>query len=134
MNTIEGKYLKDLRCEMQHEKSAVTIKTDAPTDNNGKGESFSPTDLLAAALGSCMLTIIGIKANSKNISIGSPSYSIKKIMAADPRRVSRIEIKINFEEDIKEQDRVYLEKEALNCPVALSLSNQLKQDVSFIYN
>jgi len=134
MNTIEGKYLEDLRCEMKHLKSGVLIHTDAPIDNNGKGESFSPTDLLAAALGSCMLTILAIRANTKRIDIGTPNYTIKKIMDANPRRVKAIEIEISFEKSILLDDRKYLENEALNCPVALSLSKDLEQKVTFKYN
>lgn len=134
MNTVEGKYLGGLSCELTHLKSESKIYTDAPIDNNGKGQNFSPTDLVAAALGSCMITIVGIRALAKNIEIGKPSYSIRKIMGSNPRKISKIEVQINFPSSINLKDREYLEKEALKCPVALSLNTDLVQDVRFSYN
>ncbi len=131
--TIQGKYEGQLRCNLTHTNSQSTLNTDAPLDNNGKGESFSPTDLVAAALGSCMLTIIGMRARSKRIEIGSPDFSIFKKMTDSPRKIEEIELEICLPKAIKNLDRVYLEKEALNCPVALSLNNNLKQTVFFKY-
>lgn len=132
--TITGHYQGSLRCSLKHEKSGTIIQTDAPIDNNGKGELFSPTDLVAAALVSCMLTIIGIRAQKKRIEIGDPSFSVNKVMDAAPRKIGRIEIQIFFNTPISEENRSYLENEALNCPVALSLNSELKQQVEFIYN
>jgi uncharacterized OsmC-like protein len=132
--TITGHYQGSLRCSLRHEKSGTHIQTDAPTDNNGKGELFSPTDLVAAALASCMLTIIGIRAQKKQIEIGNPSFSVNKVMDVTPRKIGRLEIIISFNTPISEEDRSYLENEALNCPVALSLSSELRQEVRFIYN
>ena len=131
--TVKGKYEGQLRCSLVHNGSQSLINTDAPIDNNGKGESFSPTDLVAAALGSCMLTIIGIRANSKRIEIGNPEFSILKIMGESPRKIEEIQLEINLPDSITQKDRVYLEKEGLNCPVALSLNKDLKQNVSFKY-
>ncbi len=90
MATIEATYLGGLRTEATHLQSGTKIITDAPVDNNGKGETFSPTDLLAASLGSCMLTIMGIAANTHGIDIDGTKTSITKIMAASPRRVAEV--------------------------------------------
>lgn len=133
MFTINGKYKGDLRNELIHVKSSTQIQTDAPTDNNGKGESFSPTDLVAAALASCMLTIIGIRARTKNIEIGSPSYTVIKKMDSNPRKIREIEIEFTFNSPIELKDREYLEHEGRNCPVALSLHQDIVQNVKFIY-
>lgn len=132
MNRIKGKYLDDLRCEMEH-PSSTTILTDAPKDNRGEGKFYSPTDLVAAALGSCMLTIIGIRARDKGINIGKPSFEIAKHMQSDPRKISKIEVDIRFNVSINKADREYLENEARNCPVALSLSESTRQEISFQY-
>lgn len=133
MKTIEGNYLGELSCSMTHLKSASSIITDAPTDNNGKGAAFSPTDLLAGALATCMLTIIGIRADGKNIYIGKPFFNVKKKMSSTPRMVESVEIEIIFETEIKKENRLYLEKEAKKCPVALSLHPNLVQKVAFKY-
>lgn len=132
--SIIGRYEDNLRNSLVHENSGSKIISDAPTDNQGKGESFSPTDLVAAALGSCMLTIIGIRANSKKIIIGRPSYSIQKHMGSNPRKISKIIIDINFKKDLKQEDRDYLEQEGRNCPVALSLNTDLIQEITFNYS
>lgn len=131
---ITGKYTGSLRNNLIHNQSNKTIITDAPLDNNGKGESFSPTDLVAAALGSCMLTIIAIRANSKNINIGNPTYEIKKHMGSSPRKISVIEVNINFFQSFSEDQKSYLEKEAKNCPVALSIDSSIEQRITFNYS
>lgn len=134
MATISGKYLDNLRTTMVHEQSKISIETDAPIDNNGLGSRFSPTDLVAAALGSCMITILGIRARTKKIELGKIDFSINKIMTSNPRRISKIEINLNFENDFDQEIKTYLENEALSCPVALSLSENIVQDISFSYN
>lgn len=131
---IKGNYVGDLRCQLIHEPSSMVINTDAPLDNLGKGETFSPTDLVAAALGSCMLTIIAIRAKARNIEIACPNLSIEKHMDLAPRKISHIKIIIQFKTPIDERDRSYLEKEARNCPVALSLNSDLNQEVIFKYS
>ena len=131
--TIDGKYVGELRCMLTHNNSGQQITTDAPLDNNGRGETFSPTDLVAAALGSCMLTIIGIRAKSKNINIGEPKISILKIMQSSPRKIDVIKIEISFNSQINLNYRKYLEDEAKKCPVALSLNDSIQQDISFKY-
>src|SRR5579863_5770121 len=108
MATVETTYIGDLRTENIHVQSGTKIITDAPTDNQGRGEAFSPTDLLSASLASCMLTIMGIKARANGIDIDGTTCSITKIMAADPRRVAEIVIKFKFPKEYDEKDRMLL--------------------------
>lgn len=134
MSTVSTIYSGNLRTQATHNASGTVIITDAPVDNNGRGEAFSPTDLVAAALGSCMLTIMGIAAERNNIDLSGLRMEITKIMAADPRRIS--EIKIDFEmpkAEFSEKERAMLENAARTCPVALSLHPDLKQTIAFNY-
>ena len=126
-------YKGALRTEATHIRSGNTIITDAPTDNKGKGEAFSPTDLVATALASCMLTIMGIKANEMNINIEGASADVKKIMAAGPRRIAQVIIVINIPISADEKTKNILEKAALTCPVDKSLSDSTIRDVKFIW-
>lgn len=129
--TIQTIYTGELRTQATHLASQNTIITDAPLDNNGKGEAFSPTDLLAASLGSCMLTIMGIAANTHGFSIDGTKISIAKIMAANPRRVGEIIIDFSFPANIySDKERLLIEKAAASCPVALSLHPDLKQTIN----
>ncbi len=130
--TIETIYTGELRTQATHLASQNTIITDAPLDNNGKGEAFSPTDLLAASLGSCMLTIMGIAANTHGFSIDGTKISITKIMAANPRRVGEIIVDFAFpNNNYNDKEKMLIEKAAASCPVALSLHPDLKQTVQF---
>ncbi|GAC1307687.1 MAG: OsmC family protein [Mucilaginibacter sp.] len=131
MATIETVYLGGLRTEATHVQSGTKIITDAPVDNQGKGEAFSPTDLLSASLASCMLTIMGIKARAHNIDIDNTTCSITKIMAADPRRVAEIIISFKFPKQYTEQEQAMLERAALTCPVYYSVHEDLKKTVDF---
>ena len=131
MATIETIYLGDLRTEATHVQSGTKIITDAPVDNQGKGEAFSPTDLLSASLASCMLTIMGIKARASNINIDGTTCSITKIMAADPRRVAEIVINFKFPKEYSEKEQQLLERAALTCPVYYSVHENLKKTVTF---
>ena len=132
MATIETIYLGELRTEATHVFSGNKTITDAPLDNKGKAESFSPTDLLSASLGSCMITIMGITAREHGIDIDGTTCSITKIMASEPRRVSEIEIVLNFPKgDYTEKEKTILERAALTCPVAKSLHPDLHQNVTF---
>ncbi len=131
MATIETIYLGGLRTEATHVQSGTKIITDAPLDNQGKGEAFSPTDLLSASLASCMLTIMGIKARASNIDIDGTTCSITKIMAADPRRVSEIVINFKFPKTYTEKEQILLERSALTCPVYYSVHEDLKKTVTF---
>jgi uncharacterized OsmC-like protein len=131
MATIETVYLGELRTEATHVQSGTKIITDAPVDNQGKGEAFSPTDLLSASLASCMLTIMGIKARAHNIDIDNTTCSVTKIMAADPRRVAEIIISFKFPNQYTEQEQAMLERAALTCPVYYSVHEDLKKTVDF---
>jgi putative redox protein len=131
MATIETVYLGDLRTEATHVQSGTKIITDAPVDNQGKGEAFSPTDLLSASLASCMLTIMGIKARAHNIDIDNTKCSVTKVMAADPRRVAEIVISFKFPKQYTEQEQAMLERAALTCPVYYSVHEDLKKTVDF---
>ena len=130
---IKGQYKDNYRCSLTHTQSSTNINTDAPKDNNGKGENFSPTDLLAAGLGSCMVTIIAIRAKTNNISIGKPTFHIRKHMQSSPRKIKRLEVEIVFSEKLSQENRDYLEQEAKQCPVALSISETIEQVISFKY-
>jgi putative redox protein len=133
MATTETTYLGELRTEATHVQSGTKIITDAPTDNHGKGEAFSPTDLLATSLASCMLTTMAIKAKAANIDIDidNAQCSTTKIMAANPRRVSEIVISFKFPKQYNEEEQQFLENAALTCPVYYSLAEDLKKTVDF---
>jgi putative redox protein len=134
MKTSKIVYTSNLRTEATHLKSGKTITTDAPVDNNGKGEAFSPTDLLATSLGCCMVTIMGIVANNNNINIDGTSLEITKVMESNPRRVSEVivEFKMNGN-TYSDKEKQLLENAARTCPVAKSLNPELKQTVIFNY-
>ncbi len=132
MATAKVHYQGNLRTQAIHIKSDTQLITDAPTDNNGKGEAFSPTDLVATALASCMITIIGIKARNKGINIDGIDSEITKVMSPNPRRISEIIISLKIpNSDISSEDQKLLEKVALTCPVALSLHPDVKQTITF---
>ena len=134
MTTSTVEYQGNLRTQALHLQSNNQIITDAPTDNHGKGEAFSPTDLLATSLASCMLTIIGIKAKSMEIDVVGTKAEVTKTMVAEPRRVSEVKVNIQFAKDFDERTRKVLEAAALTCPVAKSIHPDIKQDVSFSYS
>lgn len=127
-------YNGDLRTSATHLKSGQTIITDAPTDNNGKGEAFSPTDLLATALGACMLTVMGIKAKSLGFDLEDASAEVVKIMESNPRRVGEVGLKISLKQNCDDKTKTVLEKVGLNCPVSQSLSVDLLQNVEFVWS
>ena len=132
--TIVGRYTTDLRVKLTHSASNNTIITDAPVDNKGKGQAFSPTDLVAGALVGCILTVIGIRAEENNFTIGSPEFSVNKIMQSDPRKIKKIEIKIIFNEEFSELQKRIISRAVTTCPVALSLDPSIEQDVQITYN
>jgi putative redox protein len=134
MKIAEIIYRGGLRTESTHLKSGKTIITDAPIDNKGKGEAFSPTDLLSTSLGCCMLTIMGIVAERDNINIIGTKVGISKIMADNPRRVQEIIVEMDFPtNNYSEKEKKILQKAAHTCPVALSLHPDLKQTIIFNY-
>ena len=114
-------YRGNLRCEAIHIQSMSSIETDAPTDNRGKGERFSPTDLLCVSLATCILTTMGIKAADMAIDLTDSKAEVQKHMASDPRRVAKIEVEVFLPEKINEKERLILEKTGNNCPVAKSI-------------
>jgi uncharacterized OsmC-like protein len=132
MATIKTIYLGDLRTENEHLQSGNKIITDAPTDNQGKGEAFSPTDLLATALGNCIMTIMGIKARDNGIDIKGTEIEVTKIMASDPRRVAEVVVEFTFpKKNYTEEEKQLIESVAGKSPVPLSLHPDLKQTIKF---
>lgn len=131
--TSEIIYKGNLRCEAVHLQSGTKIETDAPVDNHGKGERFSPTDLVATALANCMLTIMGMKAKDMDINLEGTKIGVTKIMAAHPRRIGEITIEFTFPAELHadEKQRTILEKAAKTCPVIYSLHPDIKHDISF---
>jgi putative redox protein len=135
MNTVETIYTGGLRTEMVHVKSGQAIITDAPVDNQGKGEAFSPTDLFSASLGSCMLTIMGIAAEKHGFSIEGAKISIVKIMVDNPRRISEIRVELVFPKlEYTEGQKRLLDHISKTCPVALSIHPDIKQIVNLHYS
>ena len=128
------KYTGNLRTQATHQKSGESIISDAPVDNNGKGEAFSPTDLLSTSLVSCMITVMGIAAEKREIPFENISAEVSKEMASDPRRVQRITVKIDVKEKWSENQRKIMGSVARNCPVAKSLSAEIEQKIEFVYN
>lgn len=127
-NTI---YLGELRTQATHKLSGLSIITDAPPDNKGKGEAFSPTDLLATSLASCMITIMGISAREHGFNIDGTTAKIWKIMASDPRRVGEVKIDLTFpKNNFSDKEKKFIEKAAFTCPVFLSLHPDLKKTIS----
>jgi uncharacterized OsmC-like protein len=132
MATVKTVYLGDLRTENEHLQSGNKIITDAPTDNQGKGEAFSPTDLLATALGNCIMTIMGIKARDNGIDIRGTEIEITKIMASSPRRVAEVVVEFTFpKRNYTDEDKQLIESVAGKSPVPLSLHPDLKQTIKF---
>ncbi|MGF1922924.1 MAG: OsmC family protein [Bacteroidia bacterium] len=134
MATSKITYTGELRTSSIHLKSGMEIITDAPLDNQGKGEAFSPTDLLATSLGNCMLTIVGIAARTHGFSIDGTTAEITKIMGENPRRVSEIVVSLHFPaNDYSDKEKEIIERSARTCPVAHSLHPDIKQNLTFHY-
>ena len=131
MATVETTYVGGFRTENVHLQSGTQIITDAPTDNQGKGEAFSPTDLLATSLGTCMLTTMAIRTAKNDIDMDGAKCSITKIMAANPRRVSEVVVKFTFPKAYTDEQKRLLEDAALTCPVYYSLHPDLVKTVDF---
>lgn len=132
MPTIKSSYLGNLRTESEHLQSGSKIVTDAPVDNNGKGEAFSPTDLVASALGSCMVTIMGIVAEREGVSLDGLTWRATKIMQSSPRKIEEIKLHFQWKDPVNDQKLLQkLKNAAKTCPVALSLDPSIKQTLSF---
>ena len=129
--TSKVTYLGNLRVESVHIKSGNSYITDAPTDNNGKGEAFSPTDTVATGLASCMLTVMGIKAREMNVDMSGTTAEVTKTMASNPRRISKIEVVLNFPFEADNKTKKVLEHIANTCPVNQSLHPDIERDITF---
>lgn len=128
-------YSGGLRTEAVHQKSGSKIITDAPPDNHGKGEAFSPTDLMSTSLATCMLTVMGIACEARGLNIDGTVAEVTKIMAANPRRVSEIHITVTLpHKGFTEEQKKMLEQTGRTCPVALSLHPNLIQNITFVFN
>jgi putative redox protein len=133
MSTATAHYAGNLRTEATHTASGTTILTDAPVDNHGRGEAFSPTDLVSAALGSCMMTIMGIVAARNEVDLTGVTFEVTKHMAVEPRRIAQIDVQFRMPASLSQKDRAILENAARTCPVALSLNPEIRQQVQFEY-
>ena len=131
MVKIDVTYDGNLRCTATHGPSGKQLITDAPVDNMGKGESFSPTDLLATSMLTCIITIVAIRADSKKIDISGMTGSVEKTMASSPRRVAKLEVVVNLPSGLDMEDRAWLITEGCNCPVCVSVSESMEVDVTF---
>lgn len=131
--TSEVIYLGDLRTQSTHLASQASIVSDAPIDNNGKGEAFSPTDYVANALASCMLTIMGIKAKELNIDISQSRAEVTKIMQEEPRKIGEVQVTIFMSISADKKTQTILENVARACPVAKSLHPDIQQNITFIW-
>ncbi len=134
MVEIKLSYEGELHCSAIHTPSGSTLATDAPLDNNGRGESFSPTDLVATALGSCMATVIGIVARRKNIAVEGMAINVRKFMSEDsPRRISRLELDLDMPLPADHPDRPLLESAARGCPVHHSIHPDIKMVMNWTW-
>jgi putative redox protein len=134
MVTIELEYQGDLHCKAVHEPSGIELSTDAPKDNQGRGESFSPTDLVATALASCILTTMAIAARIQNLDIAGATATVQKDMTTSaPRRIASLAVKINVPSALSAQDQLKLERAAHTCPVHKSLHPDVKSPIEFTW-
>jgi uncharacterized OsmC-like protein len=132
---IFGEYLGNKKIALKHAASQTVIKTAAPLDNQGDGSSFSPTDLIAAALGSCILTTMAIVAERHKISLEKSHFKVTKEMSsATPRSIEALPVELHLPQGLKKEEREILERSGAACPVMRSLSTQLKKEIFFIYD
>jgi putative redox protein len=132
MPTIKSSYLGNLRTQSEHLQSGTMLISDAPVDNNGKGEAFSPTDLVASALGSCMVTIMGIVAARDGVELEGLRWEVTKVMQASPRKIQEIIVDFHWERPVSDPAMIQkLKNAAKTCPVALSLDPAIKQTMNF---
>lgn len=124
-------YQGELRAQSTHLKSGSSFITDAPTDNHGKGEAFSPTDTVATGLASCMLTVMGIKARDMDVDLEGSTAAVTKVMSSSPRRISRIEVQLELPAAVGEKQRKILENTGMTCPVHQSLHPDIERDITF---
>ncbi len=134
MVAIELEYQGDLHCKAEHGPSGAVLVTDAPKDNQGRGESFSPTDLVATALGSCILTVMGIMARTLNLDLTGVTASVEKEMTNVPvRRIDKLAVTVRVPHEVSEENRVKLERAAHTCPVHKSLHPDVQKPIEFVW-
>ncbi len=126
-------YTGDLRCRAEHIQSGTIIESDAPTDNRGKGEKFSPTDLVCISLATCMLTTMAMKANDFEVSLQGAKADVTKHMLSDPRRIGKIEVSVTLPPGASDRDRKVLENTGNNCPVAKSLHPAIELVINYTW-
>ncbi|MFB6279345.1 MAG: OsmC family protein [Salinibacter sp.] len=131
MVQINAEYVSDLRCVAEHVPSGVTLSTDAPEDNRGEGRSFSPTDLVATALGTCIATILGIHAEEQGFDLEGTEVTVEKEMASDPRRIDSLRTEVTMPVALDEQTRTRLERAARHCPVDESIHPDIDAPIVF---
>lgn len=131
MPTSKITYVGELRTTCIHLQSGTEIFTDAPTDNHGRGEVFSPTDLVATALGSCMVSIMAIKTKDLAIDLKDSTIFVTKIMQSEPRRIAKIIVELNMAITTSDKNKTILERAAMTCPVLLSLHPDIEKEVTF---
>lgn len=131
MATSKITYQGELRTTCIHLQSGTEILTDAPTDNHGKGEAFSPTDLVATALGSCMVSIMAIKTRDLDLELKDSTLEVTKIMQAEPRKIAKIVVVLNMSLATSDKNKTILERAAMTCPVLLSLHPDIEKEVTF---
>jgi putative redox protein len=133
-NTATARYAGHLRTEATHTASGNLIQTDAPVDNHGRGEAFSPTDLVSTALGSCMMTVMGIVAERHSWDLVGSTFAVQKHMSTEPpRRIAQIDVTFTLPAALAPQERTLLERAAHTCPVGLSLHPEVRQNIVFEY-
>ncbi|WP_151086611.1 OsmC family protein [Hymenobacter baengnokdamensis] len=132
--TATARYEGHLRTEATHTASGTVIQTDAPVDNHGRGEAFSPTDLVGTALGTCILTTMAIVAERHQLNLVGSSFKMEKIMSPEPpRRIAQLNVELHLPAALSPADRTLMERTAHTCPVALSLNPEIRQEVRFVY-
>ncbi|AMR28014.1 osmotically inducible protein OsmC [Hymenobacter psoromatis] len=132
--TATARYEGHLRTEATHTASGTVIQTDAPVDNHGRGEAFSPTDLVGTALGTCILTTMAIVAERHQVDLVGSSFRMEKIMSQEPpRRIAQLTVELHLPAALSPADRALMERTAHTCPVALSLNPEIRQEVRFVY-
>ncbi len=132
--TATARYEGHLRTEATHTASGTVIQTDAPVDNHGRGEAFSPTDLVGTALGTCILTTMAIVAERHQVDLVGSSFTMEKIMSTSaPRRIAQLNVELHLPAALSPENRALMERTAHTCPVALSLNPEIRQEVRFVY-
>ena len=134
MATVTGPYLGDLRVECRHEQSGATLLTDAPVDNHGKGQSFSPTDMVAAALGACASTVIGVYGQAHGVDVTGMTVEVTKTMSDSPHRISRLEVVFTMpRRSYSAREKISIERAAHSCAVHKSLAGDIEQMFTFVW-